>query len=88
MKKAKIKEKVNQNEPFNDIEYEIMLINRHFQKPEDIRIAYESDYWSVQRHKSLMKQHVSQIALFFKESDDNNNGVFDFDEFKIFMEKK
>ena len=35
----------------------------------------------------MAKANEALIEKFFKEADDNDNGVFDFDEFKIFMEK-
>jgi len=48
MKKAKIeKRKIGEGAPFEYIEYEIMLINRHLQKPFDVKSAFENDYFIV-----------------------------------------
>ena len=65
-----------------------MLVNSHLQKDPMVKRAQEVDYFNIAQNKSLETQYFTQIEQLFKEADDNNNGVFDFEEFKIFMEKK
>ena len=48
MKKAKIeKKKVGENEPYTQVDYEMMLIKKHIMKSNEVRLAYETDYFNV-----------------------------------------
>ena len=45
MRNAKIEKKnISDSDPFTNIEYEIMLINKHYKKPNDVKVLNEKAY--------------------------------------------
>lgn len=56
MKKGKFKIKsIGEEEPFTNIEYEIMLIKRHNKKPDDVKALNQSAYLKSRTDKNVAK---------------------------------
>ena len=83
MKKVGSKKKFKKNSDltipdFSNIDYELMLIDRHKKKPDDVKALQQSAYQQEEQDQSYIEQ-------FFKEADANHNAILDFEEYKVFM---
>jgi len=62
MKNAKIeKKKIGDVEPFTYIEYEIMLINRHHKKPNDVKALNGAAHKKAQKDDKVKKKNEALL---------------------------
>ena len=64
-----------------------MLIDRHKQKPDDVKALYQAAYMKALQDETVRNANEAQFKKFFEEADDNSNAILDFEEYKVFMKR-